>query len=45
MDNAWSLEACGKSDEEGVDVANGKRFGEPDDFGKNLCEAGTFCRT
>lgn len=45
MDNAWSLEACGKSDEEGVDVANGKRFGEPDDFGKHLCEAGTFCRT
>lgn len=28
-----SLEKCGKSDE-GVDLANGKRFGGSNDFGK-----------
>ncbi|KAI4581520.1 hypothetical protein MJG53_009963 [Ovis ammon polii x Ovis aries] len=26
MDNPWSLGKCGKSDEEGVGLANGKRF-------------------
>lgn len=34
MDKTWSLEKCGKSDEEGVDLANGKRFGGSNDFGK-----------
>lgn len=45
MDSTWSLEKYGKSDEEGVDLANGKRFGGSNDFGKNLCKAGTFCHT
>ena len=34
MDSPWSLGKCGKSDEEGVGLANGKRFGGSNDFGK-----------
>lgn len=33
MDSTWSLVKCGKSDEEGVDLAQGKRFGGSNDFG------------
>lgn len=34
MNSTWSLEKGGKCDEGGVDLANGKRFGGSNDFGK-----------
>jgi hypothetical protein len=45
--DSWAarLEDCGNSDGEGEGLANGKHFGGSNDFGKNLCKAGTFCHT
>jgi hypothetical protein len=34
MDRTWRLEKCGNFDEEGMDLANGKRFCGSNDFGK-----------